>query len=136
MGYFFSKKETEEHLLKSKIRLLGTNAVNSIKDSAIFATQENMQSAIDISTPSVEVLHSTSTEPVTKDILDTIIEWVSTPTSSPKKDAENLNQLEKTTLIDTNNFVMDEEDITKNDKNIPHEQENSMKLITPKVLFL
>jgi len=120
--------------------------MNKMNEADILPTQPNIQTAIDISTRSAESSPSktedvvTPTNPATKDILDTIIEWVSTPTLSPNNDAKIIDQVEKTTYIDTNDFVMDEKDITKDDnetiqgrsKDNLQKQENSIGHITTK----
>ena len=141
------QKKKEELLRQSKNSLHVSNDMNKMKVADIFPTQTNIQTAIDISTRSVEFSPTknedvvTPTNPATKDILDTIIEWVSTPTSSPNKDVESIDQVEKTTYIDTKDFVMDEKDITEDDnetiqglnKDNIQNRENSITHITAKV---
>ena len=93
-------------------------------------TQKITQTATDISTQSVNNFESTQTNPATKDILDTLIEWVSTPTSSPKKEDGKDNQMERTTAVDQNSLVVDQ----NVDGNNEEESHNSLKLVTTKVL--
>ena len=93
-------------------------------------TQKSTQTATDISTQSVNNFESTQTNPATKDILDTIIEWVSTPTSSPKKEDGKDNQMERTTAVDPNSLVVDQNVNGNNEE----ESHNSLKLVTTKVL--
>ena len=93
-------------------------------------TQKITQAATDISTQSVNNFESTQTNPATKDILDTIIEWVSTPTSSPKKEDGKDNQMERTTAVDQNSLVVDQNVNGNNEE----ESHNSLKLVTTKVL--
>ena len=93
-------------------------------------TQKITQTATDISTQSVNNFESTQTNPATKDILDTIIEWVSNPTSSPKKEDGKDNQMERTTAVDQNSLVVDQ----NVDGNNEEESHNSLKLVTTKVL--
>ena len=93
-------------------------------------TQKSTPTATDIATESVKFFESTQTNPATKDILDTIIERVSTPTSSPKKEDGKDNQVERTTAVDPNSLVLDQ---NVNDSN-EEESHNSLKLVTTKVL--
>ena len=93
-------------------------------------TQKSTQTATDISTQSVNNFESTQTNPATKDILDTLIEWVSTPTSSPKKEDGKDNQMERTTALDPNSLVADQNVNGNNEE----ESHNSLKLVTTKVL--
>ena len=145
--FLLLQKKKEELLRQSKNSFDGSNDLNRINVADILPTQTKIQTAIDISTRSTEFSQTksedvvTPTNPSTKDILDTIIEWVSTPTFSPNKDAESIEQVEKTTYIDTNDFVMDEKDITEDDnetiqglnKDNIQNQENSIRHITTKV---
>ena len=121
--------------------------MNKVSVAHILPTETNIQTANDKSiwsnefSPTISDDVVTPTNTATKDILDSIIDWVSTPTFSPKKDAESVDQVEKTTFIDTNDFVMDEEDTTGDDyetiqglnKDNIQNQENSFIHITTKV---
>ena len=121
--------------------------MNKVSVAHILPTETNIQTATDKSTRSNEFSPTISedvvtlTNTATKDILDTIIDWVSTPTISPKKDTESVDQVEKTTFIDTNDFVMDEKNISEDNnetiqglnKDIIQNQENSIRHITTKV---
>ena len=141
------QKQKEELLHQSKNELRGKYDINKVDVAHILPTETNIQTATDKSTRSNEFSPTISedvvtlTNTATKDILDTIIDWVSTPTLSPKKDAESVDQVEKTTFIDTNDFVMDEEDTTEDDyetiqglnKDNIQNQENSFIHITTKV---
>ena len=112
--------------------LQGSHTANMTKVIANSYTQKSTQTATDISTQSVNNFESTQTNPATKDILDTIIEWVSTPTSSPKKEDGKDNQMERTTALDPNSLVADQNVNGNNEE----ESHNSLKLVTTKVYEL
>ena len=95
--------------------------------------QKNVQTAIDISTRSVEDSDSILTNPATKDILDTIIDWVSTPTSSPAKEPNEINQVERTTSVDANIPLIDGSKISGKINEYQREGKISMRLVTTKV---